>query len=411
MKFTMVIADDEMVTLKGEELFIKKEFPDITIVGMATNGIELKQMLEELRPDIAVVDIRMPGLSGMEVIELLQHKNHWRTHYIINTAYSDFEYVKQALDLETGGYILKPGKREEWIATVERLCAAIVRERQEDQKRESFQSAIDVVSPVLGSEILQSVFMETVDEKAFTTYCSINNITFHKGCITIFLSDEKISLERKRLDQELKEGLNGLCEFLATVTDNGVVVMFFVPQELEENRQQAWCNELVFLITRRLEEAFHTGWTSRIGGIYGTFPEMRLSYRDCAAQFEQRRQGVREAPESGGVDKADFYVSKTKQYVDVYFQKDISLVECAADVGISPYYLSHIFKERTGQTFIEYLSEKRIEEAKLLALNERFTIKDIAERVGYLNTTYFCKVFKRVTGQTIGEYRKKNRRK
>ena len=69
MKFTMVIADDEMVTLKGEELFIKKEFPDITIVGMATNGIELKQMLEELRPDIAVVDIHMPGLSGMEVIE------------------------------------------------------------------------------------------------------------------------------------------------------------------------------------------------------------------------------------------------------------------------------------------------------------------------------------------------------
>lgn len=113
----------------------------------------------------------------------------------------------------------------------------------------------------------------------------------------------------------------------------------------------------------------------------------------------------------GGVDKADFYVSKTKQYVDVYFQRDLSLVECAADVGISPYYLSHIFKERTGQTFIEYLSEKRIEEAKLLALNERFTIKDIAERVGYLNTTYFCKVFKRVTGQTIGEYRKKNRRK
>ena len=88
----MVIADDEPVVLKSEELFIKKEFPEIDIVGMAENGIELKQMLERLKPDMAMVDIHMPGLSGIEVIELLQHKN-CSTRFIINTAYSDFDYV------------------------------------------------------------------------------------------------------------------------------------------------------------------------------------------------------------------------------------------------------------------------------------------------------------------------------
>lgn len=410
MKFTMVIADDEMVTLKGEELFIKKEFPDIEIVGMAANGIELKQMLEEFRPDLAVVDIRMPGLSGIEVIELLRRKNALGTRYIINTAYSDFEYVKQALDLKTDGYILKPGKREEWISVIDRLCSDLVRERQEYEKREHFQSAIDMVSPVLGSEILQSVFMEHVDEKAFDTYLKINNIVFQKGCITIFLPEGTIRPDRKRLSQELKERLGRLCEFLVTVTENGVVVMLFIPPEIDVERQEAWCRELVFLITKRLEEMFHTGWTAGIGGIYQSFQEMRTSYRDCVQQFEEGKQGIRK-PLEEGPDKIDAYVARTKQYVDVYFQKDLSLAECAADVGISPYYLSHIFKERTGKTFIEYLSEKRISEARNLALNERFTIKDIAERVGYLNTTYFCKVFKRVTGETIGEYRKKNRRK
>ena len=46
MKYTMVIADDEPVVLKSTELFLKKEFPDIEIVGMAENGIKLKEMLE-----------------------------------------------------------------------------------------------------------------------------------------------------------------------------------------------------------------------------------------------------------------------------------------------------------------------------------------------------------------------------
>ena len=61
MSYTMVIADDEPIVLKSQELFIQKEFPEIDIVGMAKNGIELKEMLEAYRPDLAIVDIRMPG--------------------------------------------------------------------------------------------------------------------------------------------------------------------------------------------------------------------------------------------------------------------------------------------------------------------------------------------------------------
>ena len=98
MKYTMVIADDEPVVLKSTELFLKKEFPDIEIVGMAENGIKLKEMLEAYKPDMAIVDIRMPGLSGIEVIELLQHKK-CSTHFIISTAYSDFGYIKKALNI------------------------------------------------------------------------------------------------------------------------------------------------------------------------------------------------------------------------------------------------------------------------------------------------------------------------
>ncbi len=410
MKYTMVIADDEQLALKSQELFIKKEFPDITILGLASNGIELKQMLEELEPDIAIVDIRMPGLQGIEVIELLRHSNSLKTHYIVNTAYSDFEYIQKALNLRTDGYMLKPGKREEWISTVRQICGMIAEEKQESMKNRLFQDAINVVSPVLGSEILQSIFTEHINEEDFATWCSINNVIFECGCIAVFLPEKKKQLDRKHVNMELETTINSLCKFLATVTEKGVVMMLFVPSGLQKDRQQSWCNELVFLISGKLEEIFHTRWVFGIGGIYGSFPEMKASYRDSIQSFEEKKQNTACLQEENP-DKADSYVAKTKQYVDIYFHRDLSLADCAEEVGISPYYLSHIFKERTGQNFIEYLSEKRIREAKKLALDNQLTIKDIAERVGYLNITYFCKVFKRVTGQTIGEYRKEQEKK
>ena len=80
-------------------------------------------------------------------------------------------------------------------------------------------------------------------------------------------------------------------------------------------------------------------------------------------------------------------------------------------MGISPYYLSHIFKDKTGRTFIEYLTEVRINYARELCLDQSLSIKDISERCGYLNTTYFYKVFKKIVGSTIGEYRKKKQKK
>ena len=78
-------------------------------------------------------------------------------------------------------------------------------------------------------------------------------------------------------------------------------------------------------------------------------------------------------------------------------------------MGISSYYLSHIFKERTGMTFIEYLSGVRVGEAKRLCAETDMTINEISEQCGYMNVTYFCKVFKRMTGMTISEFRKKGK--
>lgn len=403
MKYTMIIADDEPLVLKSQELLLRKEFPDIEIVGMAENGIELKQMVERLNPDMAIVDVRMPGLTGIEVIELLKNRG-CRTHFIINTAFSDFNYVKKALDLKTDGYLLKPGKREESIETIRKLCWAVAAERAETQKQEQINSAVGIVSPVLGSEVLLSVFSEKCDENGFQIFCDIHSLRFTSGCIATFVPKVPANIGTNELYDQLNETLAGLCNFLTTVTPNGVVVMFLIPEGLEPERRENWCRELAFLVAKHLKEKNNADYRYGVGKVYDSFTAMRNSYRDSIRDV--RGSGAEDEAEGDNKDKIR-YISLVKQYVMENFQKDISLQNCAENAGISPYYLSHIFKEQTGQTLVEYLSMVRIEKAKILSERAELTTKDIAEQCGYPNLTYFCKVFKRLTGMTIGEYRRK----
>lgn len=103
--YTMIIADDEKIAYKSFELFIKKEFPEILIVGIAEDGLSMISLIREKLPDLAIVDVNMPGINGIEAISILK-SDEVRTRYIINTAYDEFNYVKKAIDLEVDGYFL-----------------------------------------------------------------------------------------------------------------------------------------------------------------------------------------------------------------------------------------------------------------------------------------------------------------
>lgn len=114
-----VIADDEDFSrdhIKDQLLSI---WPDLDIVGEAENGAQAKQMIEDMRPDCAFLDIKMPGLSGMEVAK--QTSGICRVVFI--TAYD--QYALNAFENEAVDYILKPATDERLAKTVMRLKAQI----------------------------------------------------------------------------------------------------------------------------------------------------------------------------------------------------------------------------------------------------------------------------------------------
>jgi two-component system, response regulator YesN len=99
-------------------------------------------------------------------------------------------------------------------------------------------------------------------------------------------------------------------------------------------------------------------------------------------------------------------IFKAKDWIDTHFCEEVTLDEVAAIVQLSPYYFSKLFKENFGQTFIDYLTQKRIELSKSLLTSTEKTFKEICFEVGYHDPNYFSRVFKKITGMTPSEFRK-----
>lgn len=94
-----------------------------------------------------------------------------------------------------------------------------------------------------------------------------------------------------------------------------------------------------------------------------------------------------------------------QDYIEQHYMEDISVQDIAGEMHYSEAYFCKLFKQYFGQNFISYLSEYRIRRAKAELRKQNANIKDIGRAVGYPDSNYFAKVFKRITGQSPTEYR------
>jgi len=94
------------------------------------------------------------------------------------------------------------------------------------------------------------------------------------------------------------------------------------------------------------------------------------------------------------------------KYIRENYHKNLTLENVAQQIYISPYYLSHMFREELGITFVEYLTMVRMEEAKRLLADPALSVVAIASQVGYEDASYFSKVFKRYVGMSPNRYRR-----
>lgn len=123
-----------------------------------------------------------------------------------------------------------------------------------------------------------------------------------------------------------------------------------------------------------------------------------------AVNFSQAEE-IEEKEERQELIKNRVLAEQIRQYMEEHYMEDICLQDAAAQLHYSDAYFCKFFKNNFDKNFIVYLSELRIEKAKELLADLTVNIKDIGQRVGYRDSSYFTKVFKRITGVTPSEYR------
>jgi DNA-binding LytR/AlgR family response regulator len=115
---TALIADDEVTLVEFLKTELAVLWPELKIVAVAHNGVDALRLIDELSPTIAFLDIRMPGLTGLEVAGKLQGTKA-APHVVFVTAYD--QYAVDAFEREASDYLLKPPTRERLGRTVEQL--------------------------------------------------------------------------------------------------------------------------------------------------------------------------------------------------------------------------------------------------------------------------------------------------
>lgn len=103
--------------------------------------------------------------------------------------------------------------------------------------------------------------------------------------------------------------------------------------------------------------------------------------------------------------KSNYTTSRAREYIDNNYKEPLTLSCVSEKLKISPYYLSHIFKDELGVNVIEYLNQTRIKNAKNMLCESELAIKDIALETGFSDPNYFCRIFKKLTGLTPSEFR------
>ena len=130
---SLLIAEDIAIIRSNIVKIITQEKPDIQPIIEASNGQEALSLVEQTRPDIILMDIKMPELNGLEATRLI-HNRYPSIKIIILTAYDEFVYAQQAIRFGAADYILKPIRPNQLVVALSQVQNQIRQEQEQKEK-------------------------------------------------------------------------------------------------------------------------------------------------------------------------------------------------------------------------------------------------------------------------------------
>ena len=163
-KLRVLLVDDEIMIREGFKRLFDWEAHDCEVVGEAADGMEALAKLDALEPDIAIMDINIPIMNGLKVIQLSRIK-HPNTAFVIVSGYDDFAYCREALRLQITDYILKPVNYEEFGACIDNLKIALFQRQSSGAGEQREERTIHGITQYLQEHLAEEVSLSVLAEE------------------------------------------------------------------------------------------------------------------------------------------------------------------------------------------------------------------------------------------------------
>lgn len=177
--------------------------------------------------------------------------------------------------------------------------------------------------------------------------------------------------------------------------------------ERGESHSRKWPKKLADKVTGLLTQLYHNECENKSGKNFRALGYLYQLIGEfyCELPQKQQRKAVKKYSISHYKETLD-HLNQVFDYVETHYQGAMTIEEVAKYVGFSPYYFTRFFKANTGQTFMQFLAEYRINQAKFILANEKIPMTDVAEKSGFASVKTFHHVFKEAVGKSPLQYQK-----
>lgn len=193
-KLRVIIADDE----RPARLFLKAllaEFENVDLVGEAENGLETIEMIETIKPDLALIDLQMPGHTGLDVVKLLRKKFMPMIAFV--TAFDEFAI--QAFELNAVDYLLKPVERSRLHETLRRASDRLEEDDFRESEIASLKAALASYEESASQPYLERIPLKHRDEIVLLPVGEVASIVADGELLRITTADNRVFTINYRL--------------------------------------------------------------------------------------------------------------------------------------------------------------------------------------------------------------------
>ena len=509
--YTILLTDDEQIMIDSLTMTLTKNFGSQIKLFSALSGSEALEIVAKNQIDIIFMDINMPGLNGLQTVSYIKQSKK-DTVVIILSAFDEFEYAKEALNIGAFKYLTKPVNRNTVIDTIKSAFDEIDKKRGRISDEVELHKKLEIVSPMVESDFIYSAaFGGAKDISEYFSYFEIKNCVYCFCCIELLHLEDKnkyevyaeirkifasktnciigsfmanrlavfLYLQNRREEEEeaLKERIKEIYSYLSihisksirfgispfsssaeqtalsyskamealiSIKEDGGIA-FSETIERDEKESADKTADKIFGRVRAGDKtalpplldsyinSLHKKHSGNSDKIKNSLFELLVNVRNIASELSTgyknamfdnafsvfSRADMAELKEfvltlcidsATAVNEAASKVENpiiemALEFITTHISDSISLDETAQAVGVSPFYLSKLFKEEKKENYVTFVTNMRLEKARSLLQNPRSSIKEVSAAVGYNDQNYFSRIFRGQFGMTPTEYR------